>query len=173
HHVHHWADGGETSLDNLVLLCRYHHRLVHEAGFRCEATAEGDFRFLTPSGFPLPEAFPQKPGAWEAVTQLNAHRGLAITPRTCDGGWDGVPVDYGEAVAQVWRATKGTWDVPVAEVPLAEVPMPPPRFRGNVEASAPTDPESNPDPGDEVDDGLWWPVVNGRVLRSGDCPDRG
>jgi hypothetical protein len=82
-------------------------------------------------------------------------------------------VDYGEAVAQVWRATKGTWDVPVAEVPLAEVPMPPPRFRGNVEASAPTDPESNPDPGDEVDDGLWWPVVNGRVLRSGDCPDRG
>ncbi len=163
HHVHHWADGGETSLDNLVLLCRYHHRLVHESGFRCEATEDGDFRFLTPSGFALPEAFPQKPGAWEAVTQLNAQRGLAITPRTCDGGWDGVPVDYGEAVAQVWRATKGTWGVPVAEVP-----MPPPRFRGNVEGSVPA--ESEPE---DEDDGLWWPVVNGKVVRFDDSRSRG
>ena len=36
HHIRHWADGGETSLDNLVLLCRHHHHLVHEGGFACE-----------------------------------------------------------------------------------------------------------------------------------------
>ena len=36
HHIEHWADGGETSLDNLVLLCRHHHHLVHEGGFTCE-----------------------------------------------------------------------------------------------------------------------------------------
>ena len=34
HHVEHWADGGRTALDNLVLLCRRHHRAVHEEGFR-------------------------------------------------------------------------------------------------------------------------------------------
>ncbi|HWV37114.1 MAG TPA: DUF222 domain-containing protein [Vulgatibacter sp.] len=33
HHIEHWAKGGETRLDNLVLLCRTHHRLVHEGGY--------------------------------------------------------------------------------------------------------------------------------------------
>jgi hypothetical protein len=34
HHVKHWADGGETSLGNCLLLCRHHHRLIHEGGWR-------------------------------------------------------------------------------------------------------------------------------------------
>ena len=41
HHVRHWADGGETALDNLVLLCRRHHRAVHEEGFRITLDASG------------------------------------------------------------------------------------------------------------------------------------
>jgi hypothetical protein len=40
HHVHHWADGGPTSLDNLVLLCRRHHRLVHHRRFTVEMTSQ-------------------------------------------------------------------------------------------------------------------------------------
>ena len=36
HHITHWADGGGTSLDNLLLLCRRHHRLVHEGGLDIE-----------------------------------------------------------------------------------------------------------------------------------------
>ncbi len=34
HHIVHWADGGPTELDNLVSLCRPHHRRVHEQGWR-------------------------------------------------------------------------------------------------------------------------------------------
>ena len=45
HHIRHWSDGGETSLDNLVLLCRHHHHLVHEGGFACEKSADGEVYF--------------------------------------------------------------------------------------------------------------------------------
>jgi hypothetical protein len=40
HHVSHWADGGSTSMSNLVLLCRAHHRAVHE-GFGVQMTRTG------------------------------------------------------------------------------------------------------------------------------------
>ena len=36
HHLEHWANGGETTRENLTLLCTYHHRLLHEGGFRVE-----------------------------------------------------------------------------------------------------------------------------------------
>lgn len=49
HHIEHWAHGGETSLDNLVLLCRHHHRLLHEGGFSL-AVEDGGLKFRTASG---------------------------------------------------------------------------------------------------------------------------
>ena len=50
HHVVHWADGGETSLDNTLLLCRYHHRLVHEEGWSIEWWGAGRAAFRDPRG---------------------------------------------------------------------------------------------------------------------------
>ncbi|MDH3275660.1 MAG: HNH endonuclease [Gammaproteobacteria bacterium] len=54
HHIKHWADGGETSLDNLVLLCRHHHHLVHEGGFDCKKSADGEIYFTDQRQRPLP-----------------------------------------------------------------------------------------------------------------------
>ena len=50
HHVRHWADGGETSLENCVLLCRHHHRLVHEGGWTLEWWGPGRAVFRSPKG---------------------------------------------------------------------------------------------------------------------------
>ena len=41
HHIVHWADGGDTSIANLILLCRRHHRLIHERG-GFSLTIDGD-----------------------------------------------------------------------------------------------------------------------------------
>jgi hypothetical protein len=49
HHIEHWADGGETSLENLVQLCRHHHRLVHEGGFTVQRRGT-EFVFRGPGG---------------------------------------------------------------------------------------------------------------------------
>jgi hypothetical protein len=50
HHIHHWAQGGETKLSNLVQLCRFHHRQVHEGRVVIQALDDGALRFLRPDG---------------------------------------------------------------------------------------------------------------------------
>ena len=59
HHIRHWANGGQTSLANLISLCKGHHRLVHENGYII-ATAGNGFAFYTKHGTPIP-ALPAAP----------------------------------------------------------------------------------------------------------------
>ena len=54
HHITHWADGGPTCLDNLVLLCRAHHRMIHRSGFGVVMQA-GRPVFFRPDGAVIPE----------------------------------------------------------------------------------------------------------------------
>ncbi|MGH2681669.1 MAG: DUF222 domain-containing protein [Actinomycetota bacterium] len=53
HHVVHWGEGGRTDLDNLVLLCSAHHRLIHEGGWRISGHPDRDLRFHDPGGRPM------------------------------------------------------------------------------------------------------------------------
>jgi hypothetical protein len=54
HHVRHWAEGGETSIDNLVLLCSHHHRLLHEGGYRIRRDYQGEWYFVRADGRAIP-----------------------------------------------------------------------------------------------------------------------
>ena len=96
HHIKHWADGGETSLRNTVLLCRRHHRVVHEGRVKMGTSPDGTVLFFTPKGEVLPDA-PRAsapppvqsghPGASSAISdsRLPATRESRV-PATSDSG---------------------------------------------------------------------------------------
>lgn len=50
HHIVHWARGGPTDLDNLTLVCTFHHKLVHEYGWQVELRPDGSTRWFRPGG---------------------------------------------------------------------------------------------------------------------------
>jgi hypothetical protein len=108
HHVEPWAAGGATSLANTLLLCRRHHRAVHEEGFSMELLPNGEARFYRPDGRPLPEAPALPVAAREPVTALVerlASQGVAVDARATLPDWWGGPVDYGWAIDWLrWRA---------------------------------------------------------------------
>ena len=54
HHIEHWSAGGETSLDNLMLLCSQHHKLVHEGGFTIQRDYQNRWFFKRPDGRAVP-----------------------------------------------------------------------------------------------------------------------
>ena len=94
HHIQHWAEGGHTSLTNLVTLCSFHHRLVHEGGFSCTHALNGDLVFTTPDGRSILQAPPTPTGNAQAVTEDNTHLGRDISAKTGDTQWEGRRIDY-------------------------------------------------------------------------------
>jgi len=101
HHIRHWAQGGPTTLRNLALLCRRHHRAVHEEGYQVDRQPDGALRFRRPDGRLLPEV--PAPGAVpadpvQALRARHAAQGLRLHARTACPGWLGEPLDVGWAI---------------------------------------------------------------------------
>ena len=82
HHVRHWADGGETSMANCLLLCRFHHTLVHEGGWKVDWWGEGRPVFFGPRGQLLYEGRWQPPELAEdpVAALIEEHRALGVEP---------------------------------------------------------------------------------------------
>src|SRR3954453_15232819 len=80
HHIEHWAHGGETNVDNLVLLCSRHHRFVHEAGYAVRRCGEGTLEFRDPWGAPVPNVPRPPPGSRGVLIERNKH--LDVDSRT-------------------------------------------------------------------------------------------
>lgn len=98
HHVHHWLHGGRTSLDNLVFLCSFHHRMVHEGGFTIAMTDNAQVVVAAPGGHRVsaetPDAVDWSQSVWDDP-------GI---PAMSPPDWDGEPFDYDDAVNGLWPA---------------------------------------------------------------------
>jgi hypothetical protein len=101
HHIRHWAEGGETKLANLVSLCRFHHRAVHEGGIRIERLDDGAWRFIRRSGDALDSCatgHSRPPGDWRQLVAVHEAQGLRIDAQTAATHWRGERMDYGMAI---------------------------------------------------------------------------
>ena len=122
HHITPWAQGGETALKNLVLLCPFHHRTVHEGGWRAEMDERGVPRFFNPLGIRMP-VVPEPPDVGDLVprgasaappadasapsaqdfglARWHAQRGIGA--QTGSTPWQGERLDWGWALACLWK----------------------------------------------------------------------
>ena len=101
HHPRHWAQGGPTTLSNLALRCRRHHRAAHEEGYQVERGPDGALEFRRADGRLLPEVPLDTVVPADPVKTLCAQHeaeGLRLDERTTCPRWLGEPLDVGYAI---------------------------------------------------------------------------
>jgi hypothetical protein len=101
HHIRHWANGGPTTLSNLALLCRRHHRAVHEEGYQVDRLADGELQFRRPDGqflpeVPLPPTVPADPA--QTIRAHHGAGGLQLHAWSAKPRWLGERLDVGWAI---------------------------------------------------------------------------
>jgi hypothetical protein len=95
HHIRYWSNGGRTTLDNLVSLCKYHHLLVHDRGYLIAAARDGTtFTFYRADGTMIP-ASPPLP---QADGTIGDWHDADITPETIIPPWYGERLDLDYAI---------------------------------------------------------------------------
>jgi 5-methylcytosine-specific restriction endonuclease McrA len=111
HHLRHWAHGGPTTLSNLALLCRRHHRAVHEEGYQVARLSDGALQFRRPDGRPLPDIPPPATVPADPVKALRARhdvQGLRVNARTGCAGWLGERLNVGWAIDVLHPLAQGS-----------------------------------------------------------------
>ncbi|MFB9384928.1 DUF222 domain-containing protein [Pseudonocardia petroleophila] len=92
HHVVHWLRAGRTDLDNLVLLCGFHHTLVHERGYGIRRSATG-WESVRPDGTPVPAVGAPLVGDVERLIEMQTRAELRIEPDGLTPTWGGERLD--------------------------------------------------------------------------------
>ena len=112
HHIKHWAKGGETKMSNLVTLCRFHHRKVHEGQVIVQVLDDGAIRFVQPDGECF-ESASRTSGDWRELAVVHERAGIHINERTAATKWDGGRMDYGIAIdALMWLRREVSAETP-------------------------------------------------------------
>jgi hypothetical protein len=92
HHVRPWWAGGRTDIDNLILVCSYHHGVIHDHGYRIRRLADR-WEFRRPDGTPIPTVGAPLTGNAEGLIEMNTRARLRIDRSTLTPDWDGDRLD--------------------------------------------------------------------------------
>ena len=108
HHVRHWAEGGETKLENLVTLCRSHHRMVHTGDIVMRPGEDGGWRFSRSDGRPYQQGYTDNAPSyeWNSIHAVHEAERIRIGPRTAVTRWTGERMDYDLAVFALCSSVK-------------------------------------------------------------------
>jgi hypothetical protein len=115
HHLKHWVDGGETKPSNLALMCRFHHRLVHEGSVTVQVLDDGALRFVRPDGRSLDSVAPDHTRPlthWTEVAEQNRSVDVQIDKTTAVTRWCGEAMDYSLGVESLlWKWRNGRREI--------------------------------------------------------------
>ena len=78
HHIVHWADGGPTIIENLIMVCAHHHRLLHDDGWGVALRRDGTTAWTRPGGVPF------VPGPHTRLRELKRHLARRNDPTNRD-----------------------------------------------------------------------------------------
>jgi hypothetical protein len=109
HHVQHWSKGGETKLSNLVQLCRFHHRQVHEGRVVVQVLDDGALRFVRPDGESFDSVAPDHTRPlpdWRQLPEYHEQQSIRIDKNTATTRWRGETMDYGLAIEVLLQHSK-------------------------------------------------------------------
>jgi hypothetical protein len=110
HHIQHWSNGGRTSQDNLILLCRRHHRIVHDKGYLITAARQ----FHTREGKLIPHSPPLPQGNGDITTSHNA----AIAYHTIVPPYSGERLNLHDAIFICFANAKNKADRAAGRLPV-------------------------------------------------------
>ncbi len=103
HHVRHRAQGGTNELGNLVTLCWFHHRLVHEGGWGLRLDADGVVHAIRPNGEVLARHRGTGRSGGSGIEGCNRERGVIVHPDTCIPRWAGERLDLDHIMTSLWQ----------------------------------------------------------------------
>jgi hypothetical protein len=92
HHVRHWLYGGRTDVDNMVLVCSFHHQQIHDHGYLIRWLA-GRWEFHRPDGAPIPATAAALTGNTETLIEMHTRARMRIDHTTLTPDWDGERLD--------------------------------------------------------------------------------
>jgi hypothetical protein len=124
HHIKHWANGGETKPSNLISLCGFHHRKVHEGGIEARMLDDGAVRFVKLDGTIIDSGVPIPNGDWVQLPLQHEREGIHINVHTAATRWTGERCDYGLGVEALLSRSRRARDETHVEATATEEERP-------------------------------------------------